>query len=113
MAVSPETRAFVLDLFAGLPDVTARPMMGGLAVYSHGQIFCVVGPGEQIFLKAKGDLAADLAAEGSEQFAYEMKPGRISRMGYWSLPEEALDAPELACDWALRSLRATAITTFP
>ena len=27
-------------------------------------------------------------------------------MGYWTLPEAALDDPEAACDWARRALDA-------
>lgn len=105
MAVSRETQAFVLELFDGLPDVTARAMMGGLAIYSRGRIFALVAFGEQIFLKAKGAFAEQLAAEGSEQFAYD-RAGKLARMGYWTLPGDALDDPDLACDWARRALAA-------
>lgn len=108
MAVSAETRAFVLELFDGLPDVTHRRMMGGLAIYSRGQVFCLVGLGERIFIKAKGELAEAMAAEGSERFAYTRKNGRVDGMNYWTLPEAALDDPDLACDWARRALEAVA-----
>jgi DNA transformation protein len=108
MAVSPETRAFVLELFDGLPEVTSRAMMGGLAIYSRGRIFCLVALGERIFLKAKGPLAEAMAAEGAERFAYTRANGRVDGMNYWTLPEAALDEPDLACDWARRALRAAA-----
>lgn len=108
MAVSPETRAFVLELFGDLPDVSARAMMGGLAVYSRGRVFCLVALGDQIFLKAKGDLAEALAAEGSARFEFTRGNGRLGRMPYWTLPEAALDDPELACQWGRRALEAAA-----
>jgi DNA transformation protein len=108
MAVSPETRAFVLELFDGIPDVTTRAMMGGLAVYSRGQVFCLVALGARIYLKAKGPLAEALAAEGSERFAYARANGRVDGMNYWTLPEPALDDPDLARDWARRALDAVA-----
>lgn len=108
MAVSPETRAFVLELFGDLPDVTARAMMGGLAIYSRGQVFCLVALGERVFLKARGALAEALAAEGSERFEVTRENGRVDRMPYWTLPEAALDDPELACAWARRALDALA-----
>ena len=57
MAVSSGTRAFVLELFADLGAVTARAMMGGLAIYSAGRIFAIVGPEDRIYLKAAGPLA--------------------------------------------------------
>ena len=113
MAVSPETRAFVLELFDGLPDVTARAMMGGLAVYSRGQVFCLVALGERIYIKARGPLAEALAAEGAERFAYARADGRVDGMNYWSLPEPALDDPDLARDWARRALDAVAAEGAP
>jgi DNA transformation protein len=105
VAVSAATRAYVVELFEGLGGVTARAMMGGLAVYRDGRIFAIVGPEDRIYLKATGAFAEALAAEGSEQFAYERK-GQVARMGYWSLPEAAADDPEGACDWARRALAA-------
>ena len=103
MAVPAATRAFVLELFEGLGGVTARAMMGGLALYRHEQIFAIVTGDGRIYLKAAGPLAAALAEAGAEQFAYARKD-RVARMGYWSLPEPALDDPETACDWARRTL---------
>jgi DNA transformation protein len=107
VAVSSEARAFVLELFGELGGVTARPMMGGVAVYADGRIFAIVGPEDRIFLKAAGPLAAAMAAEGSAQFVYD-RAGRASRMGYWTLPDAALDDPAVACAWARRSLDAAA-----
>ena len=113
MAVSAETRAFVLELFDGLPELSARAMMGGLALYSRGRIFCLVVPGEQVFLKAEGAFAEALAAEGSTRFDYARRDGRRARMPYWSLPEAALDDPELALAWARRALDALAPEAAP
>ena len=106
MAVGPATRAFVLELFEDLGGVGARAMMGGLSLYCDGQIFAIVTSEERIYLKAKGSLAEALAAEGAEQFAYTRKDGVTARMGYWSLPDAAVDDPEAACAWARRVLAA-------
>ncbi len=107
MAVGAAQRAFVLDLFDDLGEVTARAMMGGLAIYAAGRIFAILGPEDRLYLKASGPLAADLAAEGSEQFVYARPDGRTARMGYWTLPDAALDDPAEACAWARRSLAAS------
>lgn len=104
MAVSDEQIAFVHDLFRGLPGITTRKMFGGLGIYSEGTIFAVIGPEETLLLKARGALADDLASEGSEQWSYEGKSGKASRMPYWTFPDAALDDPEEACAWARRSL---------
>lgn len=106
MAVSAAERAYVLDLFHDLGDVTARAMMGALAIYAGGRIFALYGQGERLYLKAAGPFAAELAAEGSEQFAYARPDGKTVRMGYWTLPETALDDPAEACAWARRALAA-------
>lgn len=108
MAVSAATRAFVLELFDGLGRLSTRAMMGGLTLYCDGQVFAIVAGGERIYLKAAGPLAEALAAEGAEQFAYTRRDGVTARMGYWSLPDAAVDDPEAACDWARRALAAGA-----
>ena len=41
---------------------------------------------------------------GSRQFTYPTKDGRMMSMGYWSVPEPALDDPDEAVAWARRSL---------
>jgi DNA transformation protein len=104
VAVSAATRAFMLELFDALGGVTARAMMGGLALYRDGRIFAIVSGEERVYLKASGLLTEALAIEGAEQFAYTRKDGVVARMGYWSLPEAAVDEPEAACDWARRAL---------
>ncbi len=104
MTVSAATRAWVLELFDDIGGVSARAMMGGLAIYRDGQIFAMVGGDERVYLKAKGPLAAALAAEGAEQFSYHRAGKGVAHMGYWTLPEAAVDDPEAACDWARKVL---------
>ena len=109
MSVSPATRAFVLELFDDLGGVTARPMMGGLMLHRDGRVFGLVSSAGRVYLKAAGDFAAALAAEGAEQFRPTRRDGVTASMGYWSLPEAALDDPDAACDWARRALDATGL----
>lgn len=104
MAISSDHKAFVRDLFAPLGGISMRPMMGGLCIYSDGKIFAIVGADDQIFIKATGALAQDMADEGCEKFTYTRKDGVVSQMGYWSLPDAALDDPEIACHWGRRSI---------
>ena len=95
MSVSDADIAFATELFDPLGRITTRKMMGGLCLYAEGQIFAILDHDGQIFMRAKNALAADLAGQGARQFG---------RMGYWSLPDTALDDSEAACDWARRSL---------
>jgi len=57
-----------------------------------------------IWLKGDGALGEAFVEAGSRQFAYPTKDGRIMGMGYWTLPETALDDPDEAVAWARRSL---------
>ena len=107
MAVSDEQIAFVHDLFRGLPAISTRKMFGGLGIYSEGVIFAIIGPEDALLLKARGQLADDLAAEGCQQWSYEGISGKPSVMPYWTLPDAALDDPDEACAWARRSLLET------
>lgn len=105
MAVSEDQKEFIRDLFAPLGAITMRPMMGGLCVYSEGKIFAILGEEDQIYIKATDQLAADMAAEGCLKFSFTRKDGSVASMGYWTLPDAALDDPEIACHWGGRSLR--------
>ncbi len=101
MSVSDTDIAFALELFSGLGPLTSRKMMGGLSIYCDGQIFAILSSTGRLYIKAKGDLARELEAEGAEIFGMNGKT-----MGYWTMPEAALDDPELACDWARKALTA-------
>ncbi len=101
MSVSDADIQFALELFEGLGPLTTRKMMGGLCLYRDGQIFGILDSEGWIFLKAKDGYARSLAAAGARQFGEGGKT-----MGYWTLPEVALDDPELACDWARKALAA-------
>ena len=102
MSISEEDIAFAHELYAGVGKITHRKMMGGLSIYADGQIFAIINAEGRYYLKASGDFAEALAAEGSEKFRTE--DGR--EMNYWTLPDDALDDPDLASDWGRRALRA-------
>ncbi|MEL6609289.1 MAG: TfoX/Sxy family protein [Pseudomonadota bacterium] len=104
MGVSDEDIAFVYDLYSALPDLSHRKMMGGLSIYSQGTIFAILSSEGQHYIKATGQLAEDLAAEGSVIFEMTRKDGKVASMGYWTLPDSAIEDPDEACAWARRSL---------
>lgn len=102
MSLSTQTIDHFTDLFAPLGAITTRKMMGGLCLYADGQIFAILDREGTAYLKAKNGFAGELEAEGARQFGAES--GRT--MGYWTLPDAALDDDDLACDWARRALAA-------
>ncbi|MEE4119262.1 MAG: TfoX/Sxy family protein [Paracoccaceae bacterium] len=107
MAVSRAGLDAARDLFAPLGDITHRHMMGGAILYADGRIFgAIMGP-QGLHIRARGALAERLAADGSMQFAWTSpNTGQTQVMGYWSLPDAALDDPEAACEWARAALDA-------
>ncbi len=104
MSVSDADIAFALELFAPLGGISSRKMFGGLMIYRDGRNFALLNSEGTLFLKAKGALADDLAAEGARLFSMVNKHGKTHTMGYLTLPDAALDDPETACDWAKRAL---------
>lgn len=57
-----------------------------------------------VWLKGDEALGDAFVDAGSRQFTYPTKDGRTMSMGYWTLPETALDDPDEAVAWARRSL---------
>jgi DNA transformation protein len=105
MGISAEEIAFAKDLFSGLGPITTRRMMGGLCLYFDGTIFAIVLAEGSIWIKGAGDFIAELEQMGCERWIYTRKDGKSAAMPYWTLPGEALDDPEAACDLARRALR--------
>lgn len=86
-------------------------MFGGSGIYADGLMIAICVDG-QIFLKADAGLAGTLRAAGGRAFTYE-KQGKPVTMGFWSLPESALDDGEELAALARQALgvaRAAAVT---
>lgn len=104
MGASPAAFAFARELFEELGDITTRRLFGGYAFYHRGEGFAMLMGDDRIYLKATGSFAEALAADGAQEFSYSRKDGRRVKIGYWSLPNSALDDPEAACALARRAL---------
>lgn len=98
---------FVRELFAGLGPVQVKRMFGGAGGYADGVMFLLIAD-DAIYLKADDALRAELKAEGCGPFVWipEKGPraGEHVAMGYWRLPDAALDDPELAAEWGRKAL---------
>ena len=95
--------AAIEDLFAAFGPVRCKRMFGGIGIYADGLMFALFAF-DQIYLKADPDFARQLEAEGSRPFQYEAR-GRSIKLGYWTLPDSAMDDPEAASDLARQALR--------
>jgi DNA transformation protein len=104
MAVSQGDIDRAVELFAGLGDIATRKMMGGLCLYHEGTIFAILMSDGALLLKGAGDFIDELEAAGCTRWTYSREGGKPTAMPYWSMPDAALDDPDLACDWARRAL---------
>lgn len=98
---------FVRELFEGVGPVQIKRMFGGAGGYADGVMFLLLA-GDAIYLKADDALKAELREAGSEPFIWtpESGPraGESVEMGYWRLPDNALDDPDEAVTWGRKAL---------
>ncbi len=104
MSLSPGDIDFAVELFSGLGEISTRRMMGGLCLYHDGTIFAIMRSDGALLLKGAGDFTTELEDVGCTQWVYTRDNGKSGAMPYWSMPDAALDDPDLACDWARRAL---------
>lgn len=102
-ARDPDFEEWVREHLAGLGPLEFKRMFGAGAVYSHGLIFALLDDG-LIWLKADETTVPALEAAGSRQFTYSGKDGALTGLGYWSLPESAVDDPDEAVRWAREAI---------
>jgi len=100
--------AFVKELFAGMGPVQIKRMFGGAGGYADGLMFLLLDD-DTIHIKANDEaMKADLIAEGSGPFVWipqnGPRKGEKIDLGYWRLPEAALDDPDEAVKWGRRAL---------
>jgi DNA transformation protein len=106
VTVSDAQIAHIHDLFADLGPINTRKMFGGLGIYCGGTIFALLMSDGSLRLKGAKDMAQAYEAEGWRQWTYLRKDGNAAAMPYWHMPEEMLEDPDTACDWARRALAA-------
>ncbi len=83
----------VYDLMNNLSHITSRAMMGGWCIYSKGIPFSLIID-NQVYFKAKGELADKLASLGWNKFNYKRTDGKVISMCYWKVPDELMDNQE-------------------
>jgi DNA transformation protein len=106
--------AHALELFSGVHTLRSRRMFGGAGIYSGGQMFALLSSDGALFLKADEEFKAAFKEAGSTPFYYAAAGrDRPVAMNYWRLPDEALEDPELAMEWAQKALDAAKRSPMP
>jgi DNA transformation protein len=86
------------ELLSGLGRTTSRRMFGGVGIYHDGLIFGLVID-QRLYLKVDDETRAKFAAAGCEPFVYEGMKKPVE-LGYWSVPDEAMDSTDEMTPWA-------------
>jgi DNA transformation protein and related proteins len=108
MAKADSFHDFVKELFEGVGTIQIKRMFGGAGGYADGVMFLLLAD-DVIYMKADAALKDELDAEGSGPFVWEPtsgpRAGEKVEMGYWRLPEAALDDPDEAARWGRKALK--------
>jgi DNA transformation protein len=98
---------YVKELFAGLGPVQIKRMFGGAGGYADGVMFLLLG-NDTIHIKVDEALKAELRDEGSGPFEWTPqngpRAGETIDLGYWRLPDSAIDDPDEAVIWGRKAL---------
>ena len=105
MAVSAAFRDYLEDLLSGLGPIRIKSMFGGAGVYAGELMFGLIAD-DVLYLRADAETEPAFADAGSEPFSYPTREGGHMIMSYWRAPEEAMDSPDSAIEWARLGLDA-------
>lgn len=109
MATDPGFLDHAIDLFSGLGPIRTGGMFGGSALYVDDAMFAMI-ISDQIFMKADKPLADEYSKAGSQPFSYDTKKGVRVIPGLMSLPDNAIEEPDEALKWALKSMVPARVT---
>lgn len=93
-----------LELLRPLGGVRGRRMFSGYGIYAD-EVFVAVAVREELFLKVDAETQPKFEAAGGHPFEYEMR-GKLQRLGFWTVPPEAMESLALMQPWARLALAA-------
>ena len=106
MSVSEGYRDFVLEqLGRAVPALRARPMFGGVGLYS-GPLFFALIDDDTLYFKVDDTTRPTYEARGMGPFRPSGPDGEV--MGYYELPADALEDIEELTLWAERAVQVAA-----
>jgi DNA transformation protein len=105
MAVSVSFRTYLLEQMGQIRPVTSRPMFGGLCFFAEGRAFALVAE-ETLYFKVDATNRPDFEAAGMGPFLPFGDPTKP--MGYYELPEDVLEDPDLLAVWMAKAIAVAA-----
>ena len=111
MTLSPEYRAYVIELFTPLGPIAVKSVFGFAGLLAGGTMFGVVDGNQRIYLKTLAHDRAAYEKEGSEPLRVRPRPkGELVATSYYAIPERLYDEPEELLAWAKRACEAAAVS---
>jgi DNA transformation protein len=93
MSGSRETAEHVLDLLGPDSGVRLRRFFGGWSLVRAGAQIAIVM--DTVYVKVSRADAARWSDAGARPFSYQANGRTVLVRAYWSVPDDALDDPEL------------------
>lgn len=95
-------QVLVLDqLSRAVPDIRARPMFGGVGIYSGGIFFALIAD-DTLYFKVDASTRPEFEARGMGPFRPFGDAG--GTMQYYQLPEDLLEDPDALRPWAEKAV---------
>jgi DNA transformation protein and related proteins len=113
-AKQDEFRDYCLELLSGLRqgEIVAKKMFGGTGFSIDGKTFGIIAF-DELWLKVDDENRAAFEKAKCRIFTYTWKDGIERNLGYFSVPEEAMESAALMRPWAMlgweAALRAAAM----
>jgi DNA transformation protein len=111
MPVSNDYLQYVLEQLAGLGQVAARRMFGGVGLYHGERMFGLISA-DTLYFKANDSNRADYVERGAERFRpFADKP--LLSMTYYALPADILEDAEECVRWSRKSAAVASAARTP
>ena len=103
-AQQDEFRDYCIELFAslaphsGIAGIAAKRMFGGAGFSIDGKTFAIIAM-DQLWLKVDDESRSEFEQAGCQIFTYDMA-GTPRSMGYYTVPDDAMESAALMAPWA-------------
>jgi DNA transformation protein and related proteins len=95
---------YCTELLATAGQVHSKRMFGGYGLYVD-DVFVAILIDDVLYLKADEKIRPRFEAAGGRRFEY-VRQGRKQGLGFWTVPDEAMDSPALMRPWVQLALGA-------
>ena len=109
MAISPQFKEYLEELFEPVAPVTVKRMFGGAGLFKEtpkGRLMFGLVVAETIYLKAGEGNLADYEEHDLEPFTYTAKGDAREIKSLRRMPELCFDDPDELKTWAMKALDA-------